>query len=86
MRLALIIPDCTTGMAEAKQIQDLYLSGKPTEAAAAVPDVLVNQVTLCGPRERIAERLAAWREAGVTTLHLATDSIETMRVMAELVL
>ena len=40
--------------AEAREIQDLYLDGKQRDAAAAVPDALVDEVALVGPRERIA--------------------------------
>ena len=69
----------------AKTIQDLYLAGRKAEAEAAVPDALVDEVALCGPRERIRERLAAWREAGATTLCVRGDA-EALRVMAELVL
>ena len=54
--------------AEAKMIQDLFLDGQKEEAAAAVPDGLVDEVCLVGPEARIAERIAAYREAGVTTL------------------
>ncbi len=67
----------------AKKIQDLYLAGKRNEAIAAVPDELVDEIALCGPRERIRDRLAAWREAGVTTLICGAQSIEAVRVMAE---
>ncbi len=72
--------------AEAKRIQDLYLAGKKDEAAAAVPDALVDEVALCGPRERIKERLAAWRSSGVTTMICAARQVEAVRTMAELVL
>ncbi|MBD3648104.1 MAG: LLM class F420-dependent oxidoreductase [Pseudomonadales bacterium] len=48
----------------AKKIQDLYLAGKKDEAMAAVPDELVDAVHLVGPKERIKERLQAWKEAG----------------------
>jgi F420-dependent oxidoreductase-like protein len=72
--------------AEAGRIQELYLGGKKLEAIAAVPDELVDEVALVGPRERIADRLAAWRESGVTTLLVATHDRETLRTMAELVL
>ena len=51
-----------------ERIQELYLDGKQREAIAAVPDALVDEVALVGPTERIAERLDAWRESGVTTL------------------
>ena len=48
----------------AAKIQELYLSGMKGEAAMAVPDELVDEIALVGPKERIAERLEAWREAG----------------------
>jgi F420-dependent oxidoreductase-like protein len=71
---------------EAERIQELYLSGKQREAIAAVPDELVDAVSLVGPKERIAERLAAWRETPVTTLVLGTTQPEALRTLAELVL
>jgi F420-dependent oxidoreductase-like protein len=70
----------------ARRIQDLYLAGRKEEAAAAVPDALVDEVALCGPRERIREHLAKWSGAGVTTLICATQDVEAVRAMAELVL
>ena len=70
----------------AASIQDLFVAGKQAEAAAAVPDELVDEVALCGPRERIAERLEPWRSCGITTLISATASVEAVRTMAELVL
>jgi hypothetical protein len=70
----------------AGKIQDLYLSGKKEEAVAAVPDELVDEVALCGPRERIKDLLGAWRDAGVTTLICYASSIADTRTMAELVL
>jgi F420-dependent oxidoreductase-like protein len=72
--------------AEAATIQELYLEGKKMEAIAAVPDALVDEVALVGPRERIADRLDAWRESGVTTLLVQTHDRATLRTMAELVL
>jgi len=71
---------------EAERIQELYLAGKQREAIAAVPDELVDAVSLVGPKERIAERLEAWRETPVTTLVLGTPQPEALRVLAELVL
>jgi F420-dependent oxidoreductase-like protein len=71
---------------EAKVIQELYLDGKKREAIAAVPDALVDEVALVGPHERIADRLEAWGESGVTTLLIQTTDLATLRVMAELVL
>jgi F420-dependent oxidoreductase-like protein len=72
--------------AEARQIQDLFLDGKQRDAAAAVPDALVDEVALVGPRERIAERLEAWRESGATQLLVQARDAETLRTMAELAL
>ena len=69
----------------AAKIQELYLAGRKAEADAAVPDALVDEVTLCGPRERIRERLSEWRAAGVTTLGVR-GKLEAIRLMAELVL
>lgn len=69
--------------AEARTIQDLYLDGKHREAAAAVPDALIDEVALVGGPERIRDRLAAWRESGVTTLIVSTVSVEALRVLSE---
>lgn len=70
----------------AERVQELYLSGRRAEAAAAIPDKLVDEVALCGPRERIKERLELWRAAGTKTLICAINDLETLRAMAELVL
>ncbi len=72
--------------AAAKEIQDLYLDGKKGEAIAAVPDELVDEIALLGPRERIADRLDAWRDSGITTMILGAAQPEVLRIMAELVL
>jgi F420-dependent oxidoreductase-like protein len=72
--------------AAAKAIQDLYLSGKKEEAAAQVPDALVDEIALCGPKERIKERLSRWTGCGVTTMICAVGQEEALRVMAELAL
>ena len=50
-----------------------------------MPDALVDEVTLCGPRERIRERLSEWTAAGVTTLGVR-GKLDAIRLMAELVL
>ena|ERR1700733_6642445 len=70
----------------AREIQELYLAGKKSEAIAAVPDALVDEIALCGPKERIAEQLGAWREAKVTTMICSTSDLAAVRTMAELVL
>jgi F420-dependent oxidoreductase-like protein len=76
--------------AAATEIQDLYLSGKKEEAAAALPDELIDMVSLCGPKDVVRDRLAAFREAGVGTLMITPmaftveDRIEQLRAVAEL--
>jgi F420-dependent oxidoreductase-like protein len=70
----------------AEKVQELYLSGRQKEAIAAIPDKLVDEVTLCGPKARIQERLAEWKKVPVTTLNVSSNSIEGVRTMAELVL
>jgi F420-dependent oxidoreductase-like protein len=76
---------------EAALIQDAYLAGRKDEAAALVPAELVEKTSLIGPHGYVKERLAAYREAGVTTLNvtsLAADhehrikDIETIRALA----
>jgi F420-dependent oxidoreductase-like protein len=79
------------GFADAAQeVQDLYLEGKREEAGAALPDALIDLVTLCGPREHVRERLAVYREAGVGTLMVtpmawsAEERLAQLRTIAEL--
>ena len=55
---------------EAVVIQELYLAGKKGQAEAAIPAELVEKTTLCGPRGYVAERIAAFKEAGVTNLQV----------------
>ncbi len=55
---------------EAETIQDLYLAGRKEEAAAAVPEEMLRLTSLCGPAGFVAERVAAFAEAGVTHLQV----------------
>lgn len=75
----------------ADTIQDLYLSGKRVEAEAAVPDEMLELLSLCGPESYVAERIAAFAEAGVTHLQVtpvpigeqrAVELIETVKRLA----
>jgi F420-dependent oxidoreductase-like protein len=77
---------CRYGYEEAAGlIQDLYLSGNKVAAARAVPDELVDEVSLIGSVGMIRDRIAAWREAGVTTLNMTITNVETLRALPELV-
>jgi len=69
----------------AATVQEHYLAGRKNEAIAAVPDALVDEVALVGGRERIAERVAAFRDCGVTTLVLQARQPEALRLLAEVV-
>jgi F420-dependent oxidoreductase-like protein len=82
---------CRYGFQDAaKQIQDLYLEGKRDEAMAAIPDELIDKVSLCGPLAAVRERLAVYREAGVGTLGITPvafskqERLEQLRLVAEL--
>jgi len=77
---------------EAKAIQDAYLDGRKAEAEALVPAELVERTSLIGPESYVAERIAAYREAGVTTLNVTPLAptlqarirlIEQVRAMAD---
>lgn len=74
--------------AEAEAIQEAYLAGRKEEAAAAVPEELVRATSLIGPESYVAERIAAFAEAGVTTINVQPmdqspesrlRTVETMR-------
>jgi F420-dependent oxidoreductase-like protein len=71
---------------EAATVQELYLGGRKNDAAAAVPDALVDEVALIGDRARIADRLEAWKECGVTTVVARARQPEALQLLAELVL
>jgi alkanesulfonate monooxygenase SsuD/methylene tetrahydromethanopterin reductase-like flavin-dependent oxidoreductase (luciferase family) len=70
--------------AEAERIQDLFLSGRPREAAAAVPFEFLDATSLIGPVERVADRMHAFADAGVTTLNVAPHGATTEEQVATL--
>jgi alkanesulfonate monooxygenase SsuD/methylene tetrahydromethanopterin reductase-like flavin-dependent oxidoreductase (luciferase family) len=72
--------------AEAHKIQDLFMEGKRAEAVMAVPDQFADEISLCGPVDRIKDRIQAWRDTPITTLLVPSTDVEVMRTMAELVL
>jgi F420-dependent oxidoreductase-like protein len=67
----------------AGRIQDLYLDGRKLEAAAAVPDELVDRIALVGPKERILERLEVWKRSRVTDMLIGGGQPEALEVLAE---
>ena len=69
--------------AEAATIQELYLEGRKKEAIASVPDALVDDVALCGSRDRIADKLQEWTDAEVTTLLCMVRDHASLQAMAE---
>ena len=78
---------CRYGFEEAaEQVQTLYLGGRKEEAAAAIPDALVDEVALCGPETRIAAGLERWQAGSITTLTLNTFDPHAVELMARLVL
>jgi F420-dependent oxidoreductase-like protein len=72
--------------AEAHRIQDLYLAGDKKAATAAVPTRMIEELALIGPKDKIRDDLAAWRESRVTTMLLGNVDPATLQTMAELVL
>jgi F420-dependent oxidoreductase-like protein len=74
----------------AREVQDLYLEGKRDEAMAALPDELLDTVSLCGPPDAVRERLAVFRDAGVGTLMVSPmawtfdDRLRQLQLVAEL--
>ncbi|MEI7890067.1 MAG: LLM class F420-dependent oxidoreductase [Actinomycetes bacterium] len=76
--------------AAAKEIQDLYLDGKKDEACAAIPDDLIDLISLVGTRDSVRDRMRAFKAAGVGTLNITPvtftrdERIEQLRILAEL--
>ncbi|MEV3990957.1 LLM class F420-dependent oxidoreductase [Streptomyces sp. NPDC049837] len=70
--------------AEARRVQELFAQGRRDEAVLAVPDAFADEISLVGPRARIAERLALWREGPVTDLLVTAPDPATLRVLADL--
>jgi F420-dependent oxidoreductase-like protein len=75
---------------EAVKIQDLFLSGKKAEAAAAVPDQYIDETCLVGPAEHIKEQLTRWKAAGdrgeIGTMVVSANNAEELRLVAENIL
>ncbi|GAA2626033.1 LLM class F420-dependent oxidoreductase [Paractinoplanes durhamensis] len=68
--------------AEADKIQELYLSGRKAEAAAAVPAELLERTSLIGPESYVRDRIAAYRESGVTVLNVTPIGDDSISLIA----
>lgn len=74
----------------AKEVQDLYLDGKKEEACAALPDELIDLVSLAGPRDHVRERMRVFKDAGVSTLSVtpvtfdSEERIKQVRLLSEI--
>jgi F420-dependent oxidoreductase-like protein len=82
---------CSYGFEDAaREVQDLYLEGKKSAAAMALPDALIDAVSIAGPRDMARERIRAYRDAGVETLIVSPVALdnptrkEQLRIVAEL--
>lgn len=75
---------------EAREIQDHYLAGRRSEAMAALPDELIDAVSIVGPRAAAKQRIRAFRDAGIDTLIVSgmaidnAERIKQLRLVAEL--
>lgn len=67
-----------------EQVQDLYLAGNKAAAAQAIPDELVDELTLVGPRAHVKEQLDRWRKSGIRLFAAWTEQTEALRMLAEL--
>jgi alkanesulfonate monooxygenase SsuD/methylene tetrahydromethanopterin reductase-like flavin-dependent oxidoreductase (luciferase family) len=72
--------------AEAQKIQDLFFEGKRGEAIAAVPNAFIDDIALVGSKERIRDRLAAWKESKARTLLVHAPNPEALKKIADVVM
>jgi F420-dependent oxidoreductase-like protein len=74
----------------ARKVQDLYLAGKKEEAAASVPEALVDACHLVGPPARIKDRAQRWIAAGkkghVGTMLVRSHQPKGLELLAEAML
>ena len=69
---------------DALKVQELFMSGRREEAVKAVPDELADEISLCGPLDRIKERLEAWVKSPVTQLIVGSRDPKAMKLLADL--
>jgi alkanesulfonate monooxygenase SsuD/methylene tetrahydromethanopterin reductase-like flavin-dependent oxidoreductase (luciferase family) len=68
---------------EAEKIQQLFMEDKRDEAAQVLPDDLVDSMSLVGPKDRIKDRLQAWRDSRITTILVAAADEATLQNISE---
>jgi F420-dependent oxidoreductase-like protein len=71
---------------EAQKIQDLFLEGNREDAIAAVPNQFIDEIALIGSKERIRDRLQAWRDSRVTTMLFYGSNTANLQEIAEIVM
>jgi F420-dependent oxidoreductase-like protein len=71
---------------QAQKIQDLFFEGKRAEAIAEVPNEFIDEIHLIGPKERIRDRLQAWKESRVTTMLVHAADPEQLKQTAEVLM
>jgi F420-dependent oxidoreductase-like protein len=69
-----------------EEIGRLFLAGRKAEAAAAVPDELVDEIAIIGSRQKVRDRIAEWEKAGVTMMLVSCRDAAQVRQLAEAVL
>jgi F420-dependent oxidoreductase-like protein len=71
--------------AEAAEIQELYLDRQIGGAMMKVPEALIDEVALVGPKERVRERLQPWLDSPVTMMNLTVFDIDALRTIVDLI-
>lgn len=71
---------------QANRIQELFLDGKGDQAVGEVPVSFADEISLVGTPERIADRVAAWKDSAVTEILIHAADVPTLRQAAELIL
>ena len=71
---------------QAERIQDLFFEGKGDQAVGEVPVSFADEISLVGTPERIADRVAAWKDSAVTEILVHAANTDQLRQAAELIL
>lgn len=71
---------------EAQKIQDHFFAGERAEAIAAVPNAFIDEIALIGSKERIRDRLQAWKQSRVSTLLLHAQDPESLKAISDILM